>query len=55
DPAPGQKPSAMLTTLIQLSIVGSPNHRLSLREIYHSIEQRFEFFKNNPDKKWQVR
>ncbi|KIK55391.1 hypothetical protein GYMLUDRAFT_105417, partial [Collybiopsis luxurians FD-317 M1] len=53
DPPLGQKPSVTLTTLIHLSIVGSSNHRLSLQEIFCSIEWRFEFFRNNSDKKWQ--
>ncbi|KIK54509.1 hypothetical protein GYMLUDRAFT_249441 [Collybiopsis luxurians FD-317 M1] len=54
DPLPGQGPSVTLATLVQLAIAGSPNHMLSLREICHAIEERFEFYKRSPNKKWQA-
>ncbi|KAJ4464936.1 hypothetical protein J3R30DRAFT_3396328, partial [Lentinula aciculospora] len=53
DPPPGQKPAEKHAKLVHLAIAGSPNLRLSLREIYNAIENRFPYYKNLADKKWQ--
>lgn len=54
DAPPGVRPTQKLASLVQLAIVGAPNHQLSLREIYAAIEERFTYFRTG-DKKWQVR
>ncbi|EJF64747.1 hypothetical protein BD309DRAFT_839469, partial [Dichomitus squalens] len=54
DPAPGQRPGQSIPTLSQLAILGSPNKRLTLQEIYQALEERFEWFAlNKDDKSWQ--
>ena len=56
DPPPGQRPGQSIPTLSQLAILGSPNKRLTLQEIYQALEERFEWFAlNQHDKSWQVR
>lgn len=56
DPPPGQRPGQSIPTLSQLAILGSPNKRLTLQEIYQALEDRFEWFgQNRDDKSWQVR
>lgn len=55
DPPPGQRPSQPLPVLIKLAIHGSPKHKLTLREIYLALEERFVWFKENrDDKAWKV-
>lgn len=54
DPPPGQKPQYSYPALIQLAILGSPRKRLTLSEIYTSIEARFEYYKLSQDNAWQV-
>ncbi|KAI9057306.1 winged helix DNA-binding domain-containing protein, partial [Trametes sanguinea] len=54
DPPPGQRPGQSIPILSQLAILGSPNKRLTLQEIYLALEHRFEWFRNNRhDKSWQ--
>ncbi|KAI8980119.1 hypothetical protein BD414DRAFT_420909, partial [Trametes punicea] len=54
DPPSGQRPGQSIPILSQLAILGSPKKRLTLQEIYHALEQRFEWFRNNRhDKSWQ--
>lgn len=53
DPPHGERPIQKLATLVQLAIVGAPDHRLSLRDIYKAIEERFLFFRTG-ETKWQV-
>ncbi|KAJ3884982.1 hypothetical protein GG344DRAFT_10159, partial [Lentinula edodes] len=53
DPPLGQKPSEKHAKLVHLAIAGSPNLRLSLGEIYHAIQERFPYYKNLTNKKWQ--
>ncbi|KAL7279138.1 hypothetical protein ACG7TL_006978 [Trametes sanguinea] len=54
DPPPGQRPGQSIPILSQLAILGSPNKRLTLQEIYVALEHRFEWFRNNRhDKSWQ--
>ena len=55
DPPAGQRPGQAIPTLSQLAILGSPQKRLTLQEIYQALEDRFEWFRNNrDDKSWQV-
>ncbi|KAF8827357.1 hypothetical protein HHX47_DHR5000796 [Lentinula edodes] len=54
DPPLGQKPSEKHAKLVHLAIAGSPNLRLSLGEIYLAIQERFPYYKNLTNKKWQV-
>ncbi len=44
-----------ISELIKLAIWGSPDHKLTLRQIYNAIEERYPSYKENPDKPWQVR
>ncbi|KAI0359951.1 winged helix DNA-binding domain-containing protein, partial [Trametes cingulata] len=54
DPPPGQRPGQSIPILSQLAILGSPSKRLTLQEIYHALEERFEWFRmNRHDKSWQ--
>ncbi|KIK60197.1 hypothetical protein GYMLUDRAFT_200817 [Collybiopsis luxurians FD-317 M1] len=53
DSPPGVKPKPKLATLVQVAIIGSPNHRLSLREISSAIQQRFEFFRDPANQSWK--
>ena len=56
DPPEGQRPGYSIPVLSQLAILGSPNKRLTLQEIYQELEKRFDWFRNNRhDKSWQVR
>ncbi|KAF7790558.1 hypothetical protein EIP86_001514 [Pleurotus ostreatoroseus] len=56
DPPLGARPDYPYTTLVQLAIYGSPNKRLTLSEIYTTLEQRYEWFRDTPERqKWQVR
>lgn len=55
DPPRGEKPNYPYPTLVQLAIYGSPGKRLTLSEIYSTLEARYDWFRNTPDKtKWQV-
>ncbi|KAF9483186.1 winged helix DNA-binding domain-containing protein, partial [Pholiota conissans] len=42
-----------ISDLIKLAIWGSPNHRLTLRQIYDAIEDRYPTWKQAQDKPWQ--
>lgn len=53
DPPPGQKPSQPLPVLIKLAIHGSPKKKLTLREIYLALEERFVWFRETSDKAWK--
>ncbi|KAI0661654.1 hypothetical protein C8Q70DRAFT_884296, partial [Cubamyces menziesii] len=54
DPPEGQRPGYSIPVLSQLAILGSPNKRLTLQEIYQELEKRFDWFRNNHhDKSWQ--
>lgn len=56
DPPPGERPSQPLGILIKLAIYGSAHQKLTLREIYAALEERFEWFRNNTeDSAWKVR
>ena len=55
NPPNGEKPGYPYPTLIKLAIYGSPHKRLTLQEIYQSLTERFDWFRNNIDEKaWQV-
>ena len=55
DPSPGQRPCQSISLLVQLAILGSPNKRLTKKGIYQALEERFEWFRANPEQGWQVR
>ena len=55
DPNPGERPGQSLPVLAQFAILGSPTRRLTLQEIFQALEDRFEWFRNNEDRSWQVR
>ena len=44
-----------ISDLIKLAIWGSPGHKLTLRQIYTAIEERYPSYKAATDKPWQVR
>jgi hypothetical protein len=54
NPPPGEKPNYPYPTLIKLAIYGSPRKRLTLQEIYHALESRFDWFKDSNDTAWKV-
>lgn len=55
DPPHGQRPSQPLPVLIKLAIHGSPKRKLTLREIYLALEERFAWYRENRDDKgWKV-
>ncbi|KJA23881.1 hypothetical protein HYPSUDRAFT_136972 [Hypholoma sublateritium FD-334 SS-4] len=51
EPFPAKPPK--ISDLIKLAIWGSPCHRLTLREIYSAIEERYPSYKYAADKPWQ--
>ncbi|OJT03346.1 Fork head domain transcription factor slp1 [Trametes pubescens] len=54
DPPNGRRPGQSIPLLSQLAILGSPQRRLTLQEIYRTLEDRFEWFRlNKHDKSWQ--
>ena len=56
DPPAGQRPGYPIFILCQLAILGSPHRQLTLQGIYQALQDRFEWFRNNPDdKSWKVR
>lgn len=52
DPPPGEKPGP-LHVLVKLAIYGSPRQKLTLREIFTALEDRFEVLKGD-DQAWKV-
>lgn len=56
DPPDGGRPTQPLAILMKLAIYGSPQQKLTLREIYAALENRFEWFRQNThDQSWKVR
>jgi hypothetical protein len=55
DPPPGQKPQQPLPILVKLAIHGSPRGRLTLQEIYQSLEDRFIYFSSLRSSAWKAR
>ncbi|KAI0091232.1 hypothetical protein BDY19DRAFT_886731, partial [Irpex rosettiformis] len=54
DPPQGEKPNYPYPTLIKLAIHGSRNKRLTLQGIYHALEYRFEWYReNSEDTSWK--
>lgn len=49
-----QKPPFTYPVLIRLAIMGSPQRRLLLSQIYASIEDKFPWYKENASKAWKV-
>ena len=54
DPEPGQRPPHSYPLLVRLAIYGSPNKRMTLKQIYEAIENRFEYYRNQPKGAWKV-
>ena len=46
--------SVQVTATRALAILGSPNKRLTKTGICEALEERFEWFRANPDQGWQV-
>ena len=55
NPSLGGRPCQSTAVLIQLAILGSPNRRLTVKGIHEALEERFEWFRSNPEQGWQVR
>ncbi|KAF8629957.1 hypothetical protein AX17_005523 [Amanita inopinata Kibby_2008] len=53
DPPPGRKPAQPYPILIKLAIYGSPQKKLTLKGVYSAIENRFEWFRNQPNGAWK--
>ena len=53
-PPLGEKPNYPYPTLIKLAIYGSPGKRLTLQEICHALETKFDWFQNSDDTAWKV-
>ncbi|KAF9456565.1 hypothetical protein BDZ94DRAFT_1177440, partial [Collybia nuda] len=54
DPPGGTRPTQPLAILMKLAIYGSPHRKLTLREIYTALEERYEWFRNNTnDASWK--
>ncbi|KAJ3513475.1 hypothetical protein NLJ89_g2926 [Agrocybe chaxingu] len=51
---PFDKKAPAVTTLIKLAIFGSKDKRLTLRQIYDEIENRYPSWKDAKDKHWQT-
>ena len=49
-----QKPPFTYPVLIRLAIMGSPQRRLLLSQIYAAIEDKFPWYKENAAKAWKV-
>jgi hypothetical protein len=49
-----QKPPFTYPVLIRLAIMGSPQRRLLLSQIYTAIEDKFPWYKENASKAWKV-
>ena len=43
-----------ISDLIKLAIWGSPDHKLTLRQIYNAIKERYPSYRKASDKPWQV-
>ncbi|KAF8341332.1 uncharacterized protein EI90DRAFT_2872920, partial [Cantharellus anzutake] len=52
-PTSQDKPPYPYTTILRFAILGSPRKKLTLGEIYETMENRFPWFKNNTDKGWR--
>ena len=58
EPAAGKRPPQSYNLLVQLAIWESPERRLTLQEIYGSISNRFEYYREMSEerkRRWQVR
>jgi hypothetical protein len=47
DPEPGGKPDQPIKNLLELAIFGSPEHRLTVKELYEAMAMRFEWYRLN--------
>ncbi|KAF6756830.1 fork head domain-containing protein [Ephemerocybe angulata] len=53
DPEPDKRPPHSYPLLVRLAIYGSPNQRMTLKQIYEAIEERFEFYRKQPKGAWR--
>jgi hypothetical protein len=51
---PDQKPPFSYPVLIRLAILGSPQKRLLLSQIYSAIEEKFPWYRDSAPKAWKV-
>ncbi|KAJ3508600.1 hypothetical protein NMY22_g16558 [Coprinellus aureogranulatus] len=51
----GERPPHSYPVLVWLAIHGSPDRRLTLGQIFSAIEERFEYYRNQPEGSWKVR
>jgi len=51
---PDQKPPFSYPVLIRLAILGSPEKRLLLSQIYQAIEEKFPWYRDSAPKAWKV-
>lgn len=54
DPAPDERPAMSLKWIMALAIYGSARRKLTLSCIYGAVEEKYPYYRNIPDKKWQV-
>jgi hypothetical protein len=55
DPPEGEKPKEPYPILIKLAIYGSPDKQLTLQEIYTTLEERFQWFREHRNERpWKV-
>lgn len=53
-PEPGQKPPQPIYTLVAAAILGSPARQLRAKDIYAAFSERFEWYRQNDQRAWQV-
>jgi hypothetical protein len=51
---PDQKPPFSYPVLIRLAILGSPQKKLLLSQIYSAIEEKFPWYRDSAPKAWKV-
>ncbi|KAJ3520890.1 hypothetical protein NMY22_g12543 [Coprinellus aureogranulatus] len=50
---PGERPPHSYPVLVWLAVNGSANRRMTLNQIFTAIEERFEFYRNQPKGCWK--
>lgn len=54
DPPHGERPILSQKWLMALAIFGSPERKLTLRQIYTAVRDRFSYYRETPDHSWMV-
>jgi hypothetical protein len=52
--ADGEKPPYAYPVLIRFAILGSPKKRLTLRQIYETLEAKYSYFRDLSEAGWKV-